>query len=169
MGSGSPVLGQSSRGAVELPEQLGLWDPCPTLGACGDTAPLGPASLPPPAPGSHILPPCNHAAQLSGAGIWLHACSGVCYLPACLIHGAGRRLAAGPPLLPQPLGFQSPTVPKWVPLATPAPAAFTPRPRLGSGAGAEHGGLTPLRDIPAGLQPGAPGVVCHIRSSEQLF
>lgn len=72
-------------------------------------------------------------------------------------------------MLPQPLGFQSPSVPKWVPVATPVSAAFTARPGLGRGAGAEHGGLTPLRDIPAGLQPGAPGVVCHIRSSEQLF
>lgn len=103
MASGSPVLEQSSRGAVDLPEQLGLWDPCLTPGACGDTAPLGPASLPPPAPGSHILPPCNHAAQLSGAGIWLHACSGVCYLPG-MFNSWGRRKAGsrGPLAAPAP-------------------------------------------------------------------
>lgn len=53
--------------------------------------------------------------------------------PACLIHGAGGRLAAGAPLLPQPLGLQSPSVPKWVPLAT--PALLPPQPDRGWAAG----------------------------------
>lgn len=91
--------------------------------------------------------------------------------PACLIHGAGGRLAAGAPLAAppapcRPISQCSKVGATWDPLLLPA---FPSQPRLSSGAGAEHRGPTPLRDIPAGLQPGAPGVVCRVRASEQLF
>lgn len=60
------------------------------------------------------LTPSHHAAQLSGAGIWLRARSGVCYLRGMFNSWGRRKAGSGAPLLPQPLDFQCPSVPKWV-------------------------------------------------------
>lgn len=117
MGSVSPVLGQSSHGAVQSPEHPGLWD----LGCLLRYGPHGPSISP--ITGPPALTPSHPVTTLpsSPERVFGFMPAAVCVTsPACLIHGAEAKLAAGAPLLPQPLGLQSPSVPKWVPLATPA-------------------------------------------------
>lgn len=87
--------------------------------------------------------------------------------PACLIHGAGGKLAAGASLAaPSPLASNLPLPQSGCHVGSPLPPAFPSRPRLSGRAGAEHRGADPTVGHPGGAAARGPGS-CLPRSRQR--